>query len=204
MLLAALALAATLDVPRAAAPVIDGTVGADEWHSAKQVALTNGGHALLQHDGAYLHVAIRAPRTGIASLCMPQGGDVAILHASAALGTAVFRDGRATREFVWTNRDTKDAAARDRFLAAEHWFASATPRGSTERELQIAIAGREEIPLTIAFMSFAPDEDPKMHVWPADLADACASLDLASGKTEGTLTFDRAQWGAVRVSPARP
>jgi hypothetical protein len=199
MFLLALALAATLDVPRAAAPVIDGSVADGEWKSAKRVELTNGGHALLQHDGTFLSIAIRGPRTGIASLCMPQGKDVAILHASAALGTAVFKDGRATREFAWTNRDSTDTAARDKFLAAEHWFGNATPRGHVDREMQIAIDGRKEIPLTIAFMSFAPNEEQRIHLWPAELKDACASIDLASGKTEGTLVFDRAQWGMLRL-----
>lgn len=199
MFLLALALTAALDVPRGSATVIDGTIAAEEWKSATRVELTNGGHALLQHDGTFLYVAIQGPRTGIASLCMPQGNDVAILHASAALGTAVFKDGIVTREFVWTNRDTKDTAARDRFLAAEQWFANATPRGHVEREMQIAIAGRKEIPLTIAFMSFAPNEEQRIHVWPAGLKDACASIDLAAGKTAGTLTFDRAQWGVLRL-----
>ena len=199
MFLLALALAATLDVPRTAAPAIDGAISADEWKSAARVELTNGAHALLQHDGTFVYIAIRAPRTGIASLCMPQGKDVAILHASAALGTAVFKEGRATREFVWTNRDTKDTAARDLFLAAEHWFANATPRGHVDREMQIAIAGRKEIPLTIAFMTFAPNEAQGIHVWPPALSDACASIDLASGKTEGTLTFVPSQWGVLRL-----
>ena len=199
MFLLALALTATLDVPRSTAPVIDGSIAAEEWKAAKRVELTNGGHALLQHDGRFLYVAIQGPRTGIASLCTPHGNNVAILHASAALGTAVFKEGRVTRDFVWTNRDTKDTAARDKFLAVEHWFANATPRGHVERELQIAIGGRREIPLTIAFMSFAPNEDQRIHVWPAALGDACASIDLASGKTAGTLAFDREQWGVVRL-----
>ena len=89
----------------------------------------------------------------------------------------------------------------DQFLAAEHWFANATPRGSLEREIQIEILGRKEIPLTIAFMSFAPNEEQRIHVWPAALKDACASIDLAAGKTDGALTFDRAQWGVLRPSP---
>ena len=199
MFLLALALTAALDVPRSTAPVIDGTIAAEEWKGARRVELTNGGHALLLHDGTFLYIALRGPRTGIASLCMPQGNDVAILHASAALGTAVFKDGLVTREFVWTNRDTKDTAARDKFLAAEHWFANATPRGHVDREIQIAIDGRKEIPLTIAFLSFAPNEEQRIHVWPAALADACASMELASGKTEGTLEFDRETWGVLRL-----
>lgn len=199
MFILALALTATLNVPRAAAPVIDGTIVAEEWKSATRVELTNGGHALLQHDGTFLYVAITGPRTGIASLCMPSGKEVHVLHASAALGTAVFKNSRATRDFVWTNRDTKDAAARDKFLAAEHWFANATPRGSLEREMQIELLGRKEIPLTIAFMSFAPNEEQRIHVWPAALQDGCASIDLASGNTKGPYTFDRATWGVVKL-----
>jgi len=201
MFLLAFALAATLDVPRAAAPVIDGTIVAEEWKSATRIELTNGGHALLQHDGTFFYLAITGPRTGIVSLCMPAGEDVHVLHASAALGTAVFKDSRVTRDFVWTNRDTKDTAARDKFLDAEHWFANATPPTalSKEREMQIAIAGRKEIPLTVAFMSFAPNEEQLIHVWPAALADGCASIDLAAGKTAGPLTFDRATWGVVKI-----
>lgn len=201
MLLLALALAATLDVPRAAAPVIDGAIVADEWKGAVRVELTNGGHALLKHDAKFLYVAITGPRNGIASLCMPEGHDVYVLHASAALGTAVFKDGRATREFVWTNRDTKDVAARDKFLAADHWFGNATPPNAMSpiREMQIELRGRDEIPLTIAFMSIARNEEPGIHFWPAGLDDACASIDLAAGKTEGTLTFDRAKWGVLRM-----
>ena len=201
MFLLALALAATLDVPRTAAPVVDGTIVSDEWKSAARVELTSGGHALLQHDGTFLYLAITGPRTGIASLCMPRGRDVAILHASAALGTAEFAEGRVTRDFVWTNRDTKDTAARDKFLGAEHWFANATPPSalSKEREMQIAISGRKEIPLTIAFLSFAPNEEQRIHVWPPALDDACASIDLAAGKTAGTLTFEPAKWGVLRL-----
>lgn len=201
MFLLALTLAATLDVPRAAAPVIDGKIHADEWKSATRVELTNGGHALLQHDDQQLYIAIKGPRTGIGSLCSSVGNDVAILHASAALGTALFQNGKVTRDFVWTNRDTKDTAARDKFLAAEHWFANATPPTalSNEREFQIEIAGRRDIPLTLAFLSFAPNEDQQIHVWPPALKDACASIDLAAGKTEGVLTFDRATWGVLRL-----
>ena len=199
MLLTAFLLAATLDVPRATTPTIDGTIGADEYTSARRVPLTNGGEAFLQHDGRNLYLAIRAPRNGILSLCTPSGDDVRVLHASAALGSTTFRKGRATHDFVWTNRNTADVAARDKFLAAEHWFASASPRGSEERELQLAMDGRKTIPLTIAFLSFAPDEEQRMHLWPSSLEDGCASLELASGDTARPYSFAPATWGTVRI-----
>jgi hypothetical protein len=197
MFLPALVLALQLHIPHAAAPTIDGSIGADEWKAAKTVALTNGGEAMLLHDGKYLYVAIAAPRNGIGSLCTTDGDDVRILHASAALGTAVFLNGQRTRDFTWTNRDTTDAAARAKFLDAEHWFANATPQGSREREYQIALDGRKEIPFTIAFMSFAPNEEQRIHVWPPELKDACASIDLASGVTDGPHTFEPATWGTI-------
>lgn len=200
LLLATLLFSASLGVPRATAPVIDGTIGAEEWKPAVRVPLTNGGEALLQHDGTFLYVAISGTRTGIASFCTTSGEDVRILHASAALGTAVFRDGKATRGFTWTNRNTADTEARKKFLDAEQWFANATPRGSLEREYQIAIAGRREIPIVLAFMSFAPNEAQGIHYWPADVKDACAGIDLAAGKTDGVLTFEPKTWGVLRFN----
>jgi hypothetical protein len=197
MLLPALVLALQLHVPHAASPIIDGTIAADEWKSARTVGLTNGGQAMLQHDGKYLYVAITGPRNGIGSLCTTDGEDVRILHASAALGTAVFRDGQRTRDFTWTNRDTTDVAARAKFLDAEHWFANAMPRGSREREYQIALEGRKEILFTIVFMSFAPNEEQQIHVWPPELKDACASIDLARGVTDGPHTFEPEMWGRL-------
>lgn len=187
-----------IEVPRAAAPVVDGTIGAEEWKSATRITLRGGGEALLQHDGTFLFVAFAVPRNGIGSICSGDASSIRILHASAALGTAQFEGGKRTRDFTWTNRDTSDAAARDRFLAAEHWFANATPRGSQEREYQIRVTAKE-FPLALAFMSFAPNEERAMHVWPEKLADACASADLASGDTNKEYVFDPKQWAVISL-----
>jgi len=198
VLIATLLLSVTLQVPRGIAPTIDGSIAADEWNDAARVELTNGGEAHLKHDGMFLYIAITGAGNGIGSLCAVDGKDIRILHASAALGTAVFRDGKATRGFTWTNRDTGDMAARKRFLDAEQWFANATPRANPEREYQIRIDGRKEIPLTLAFLSIDGDAT-KMHVWPAEVDDACADAKLAGGWTEGQFVFDPQRWGVLAL-----
>lgn len=192
-----------IDVPRAAAPKIDGSIGADEWKDATRVELTGGGEAKLKHDGTFLYIAVKGPRQGIGSLCSVEGRSIRILHASAALGTAEFdRAGKLKHGFTWTNRDTGPSEAamaeRRKFLDAEKWFANSTPAPPTaEREYQILIDGRKEIPMTLAFMSFASPEDMTMHFWPAKLADACADIRLARGSTDVEYTFDPKQWGAL-------
>jgi hypothetical protein len=165
-------------VPRAKAPIVDGTLAAGEWDKARVEKLTNGGELLLQHDGEYLYVGIRVPGTGIASLCVPGPSKRAlVLHASAALATAEYeagpRDWRLVRNFSFEIRDTGTSAEamskRAAFLAAEGWFANASGEGSREREFQISwkLGDRKGLPLTVAYMTF-PDE--KLYSWPASLA----------------------------------
>lgn len=202
-MLPTLLLALTLSIPRAAAPTIDGTINAAEWKSATRVALTNGGEAFLLHDGKFLYVAIRSPQAGIGSLCIASKADVRILHASAALGTAIFRDDVRTRDFTWTNRDTgtseKAMTERKRFLETEGWFANSTPRATREREYQIRMNGAKELPLTIAFLSFEGNQR-QLHVWPPSLSDSCASTDLAAGHSDASHTFDTSQWAVVALT----
>jgi hypothetical protein len=192
-----------VDVPRAAAPKVDGSIASEEWKDAAHVMLNGGGEAYLKHDGTFLYIAMKAPRNGIGSLCSLDGNHIVVLHASAALGTAEFdSDGKLTRGFTWTNRDTGQSEAamaeRKTFLEDEKWFANSTPPPPTsEREYQILIDGRREIPMTLAFMSFAGSDDFKMHVWPAKLADACADMRLARGSTDVELAFDPRQWGVL-------
>jgi hypothetical protein len=208
LLLAASSLSAAqrLEVPRGkTTPKIDGTVGATEWKSAVRVRIDDNTHALLQHNGTYLFIALVAHTGGSASICTTNGTDVQILHASAALGSAAFaKQGdkwTMTRGFTWTNRDTGETAeamaARKTFLDAQNWFANATPYFSTEREYQIRVSGRTEIPLVLSFLSFKSQNDSHLHYWPSRLEDSCADRDLAGGWEDGVYTFAPETWGVA-------
>jgi len=209
LLLAVSAFAAPkkIEVPRGAkTPNVDGDVNAAEWAKAARVYLGTGGHVLLQHNGTYLFVAFVGKRPGIGSVCTAaKDGRLRVLHASAALGTAEWTKQNAkwtlARGFTWTNRDTgKSAAAmaeRKQFLGAEGWFANTHPAGQQQREYQIRIDGRKEIPIVLAFMSWVKPEQFDLNAWPDDVYDGCAELDLASGSTEAAYTFEPETWGVA-------
>jgi hypothetical protein len=187
-------------------PKVDGVAGATEWKTAVRVRIDDNTHALLQHDGNFLYVAIVSRIGGTASICTTNGGsDVQVLHASAALGSAGFelKDEKwtMTRGFTWTNRDTGESseamADRKKFLSSQQWFANATPYYSLEREYQLRVTGRTEIPLTMAFLSFKAQNDSHIHFWPNNLEDSCADRDLAGGWEDGLYTFAPETWGVA-------
>lgn len=186
-------------------PVVDGKVNPVEWKHATHVALSEGqGEALLLHDGNYLYVGIIGFRPGIGSVCLPNRNGVVVLHASAALGTAAFEqtDGkwRMTHPFNWTNRDTGKSpeamAEREKFLTSKGWFANTSPTALIMREYQLPIRGKQEVPLTIGFYTYTPDQQI-LGYWPPNLEDDCADADLAGGFTDREFTFDPAKWGLV-------
>lgn len=196
----------------AKAPVIDGKVNPVEWKGATHVSLTEEqGEALLLHDGNYLYVGIIGFRPGIASLCYPNENGVVVLHASAALGTAAFElaEGkwRLTHPFNWTNRDTgksPDAMAeRVKFLTTKGWFANTNPAAMLQREYQLPIGGKEEVPLTVGFFTMT-SEKQSLGYWPPDLEDDCADMELASGFTDREYTFDPSKWGVVVLKGSAP
>jgi hypothetical protein len=197
-----------VQVPRVpTSPKVDGVITSKEWKDAVRVPLGSSGHAMLQHNGNYLFIALVGRRAGIGSLCTMNKDVVQVLHASAALGTATFQRQAEkwtnTRPFTWTNRDTSDTAEaladRKKFLDEEGWFANAQPQGSVKREYQIRIGGRREIPLALAFMGFIRKGEFDLSSWPEKLPDACGELDLAGGDLEREYTFDPSTWGVAEM-----
>lgn len=195
-----------VSVPRVSdVPVIDGTMGPNEWRGATRIALSyNQGHAMLLQDGNYLYVAIVGAKPGIGSLCVRGKTGVRVLHASAALGTAAFELEKGkwtlTRGFTWTNRDTGDSPAamddRKKMLSTDGWFANTSRAAMKEREYQIPIRGQKEVALTLGFYAFTPEEQRLYH-WPIELEDDCADPELAGGATDREYTFDPSKWGVL-------
>lgn len=196
-----------IEVPRASKPpVIDGKVNTTEWTRAARVPLMDGGHALLLHSSTYLYVAFVARRAGTGSVCtMTTDGRVRVLHASAALGTALYAKNGAkwdmAQPFTFTNRDTGPSPAakkeRNEFLAKEGWFANTDPAGQTQRELQIRLDDRSELPIVLSFMTWVKPKVFDLDVWPDTTVDGCAELDLAGGWTDRDYTFAPETWGVA-------
>ena len=112
--------------PAGTAPLLDGIMEGNEWAGAYQTHLSDGSDLYLMQDDGFVYVGIAASGadSGVGSLCIAQGGQVKILHSSAALGTAVYeKDGQAwqlIQPFSWRCRGTTDHEAdqNERFARA--------------------------------------------------------------------------------------
>lgn len=194
-------------VPRAIkSPRVDGKLGKTEWSEAVQVALADGGQARMVHDGKFLYVAMVGKRPGTGSVCTVRGKSIYVLHASSALGWAVWtrKAGKWTlqRGFRFSNRDTTDSQTgikgRKAFLKRSGWYANAHPDTATrEREFQIELEGRREIQMVLSFMSFVDEDELDLDAWPETVVDGCVELDMASGFTKREYTLQPETWGVA-------
>jgi hypothetical protein len=159
-------------------------------------------------DGDYLYVGIRASAkgSGVASICIDRGDQVAILHSSAALGTAIYEnegtEWQQIQEFSWLCRNTGSSAAAQKeqseFLQAEGWLANNGRMGVPEEvEYQIAMP---EGSLRLAVTFLGPPSFDSVAAWPRDLGDDCQNIKLITGPVPERLQFSPQTW--MVVSPA--
>lgn len=136
----------TVVVPPGASLSIDGTWSEGEWRHAARVS--NGDLQIrASHAEGYLQIGVRAPSLGVASICIVQGQRVYVLHASAALGRAVYRNRGEHWEldegFEWRVRTTAldaEAAAERETHRDEHGWVASTSRMGTRGEVEFQIA----------------------------------------------------------------
>ena len=134
-------------------PAIDGTISPVEWDDASIETFADGSELLLMHAGGYLYLGVRANTPGmiVGNVFINRGDEIAILHSSAALGTAIYQKGednwRQIQNFTWQCRDTSDSesaqAERAEFLLEEGWVA-ANSRMGTPEELEYRIEMAED------------------------------------------------------------
>ena len=193
-------------VPHGSAPVIDGRVAVDEWRGASSQRLADGSELFLRHDGRYLYLAFRAAKAGFISACVSRGDSVHVLHASAALGTAVYTRSDSTwalkSGFEWAVRAQEvndDTRRRQReFLAGSRWLGSTFGLSRTDKEMQIdlELLGRDDP--RIAFGYYIANDGPVIP-WPAAVADACPDQKVVAGFLPPTARFDRSSWARLRL-----
>jgi len=168
-----------IEVPLANPPTIDGTHDPAEWDAATVETFADGSELLLMQADGYLYVGIRAIEPGMiaANVFIQSGGEISILHASAALGTAIYKKDadswQQTQDFTWQCRSTSlgDAAQaeRDAFLQAEGWVAANSRMGiPNELEYQIKIP-EDDFRLAAAYIKATPPYEK--IPWPAELTD---------------------------------
>jgi hypothetical protein len=171
----------TLSVPHGEAPAIDGTLSPGEWDGAAMGLFADGSELFLMYSDGYLYLAIRSitPEMIAGNIFVDRGDEIAILHASAALGTALYAQAsdrwEQTQGFTWRCRRTGNGGAaqaeRDAFLREEYWVAANSRTGTpAELEYQIAVADETVRLAANILRSSNPDEKTP---WPATLDDDC-------------------------------
>jgi formylglycine-generating enzyme required for sulfatase activity len=196
-----------MEVPQGPAPAIDGTFSEGEWAGALVSELSDGSELRMLHDGGYLYLGIRSQRMGVGSVCTKRGNQVWILHASAALGNAIYENTdegwQMIEGFEWCCRSTTPNDEQMALLEENHWTASIGYMGEpTEMEYQIAM---EEDAITLAMAYYLSRSS--IPFWPGSLEDDCRLYDVVEGSPPDNVQFDTDTWvtltaGGSVVSPA--
>jgi len=197
----------TIQIPKGVPVSIDGRFSVEEWKDAVRQELIGGGEVHFKQDGAYLYVCLRGSKQGWGHVYVTRGDTVYVLHASAALGTAIYHRSNGgvwqpVQEFSWTMRDTslsREAVnAREKFLQSYGWVAN-TVRMGTPGMLEFKIARKflnSETPLLAALFASEP-KSPQF--WPPTLKDDCLAEKLIFGTTPADLKFNREGWAKLKL-----
>lgn len=192
-----------VQVPLGTEPILDGTIAADEWADAMTVELSPESTLFLKHSAEYLYLAFRATTMGVPSPLVVRGDEVQVLHASAALGTAIYAQESATwrmqQAFEWQCRrqgfSTSAVAERERFLAQEGWLGTIGYLGAPTEFEYMLLLDEEPIRMLVLFMEAA---DPiQLLSWPVPADEASDYLEIITGPIPDEVTFDLDQWAIL-------
>jgi hypothetical protein len=157
------------------------------------------GRALLRRDGQVLHIAMEVGNRGIGSVLVQSSDRLWVLHASAALGTGVYRrDGEAWRrvqDFDYQCRDNGDTACRDAFRAREGWIANVAARTGADRRFELDLPRFGPSPrIAVTYLILEPESAVG---WPANLDDDAVSLPVQEGRLPETIRVRLDRWAEV-------
>ena len=160
--------------------------------------MVGGGEVVLMHSPDEVLVTVRGSRAGLASVCLGDDRRVEVLHASAALGTAVYeRDGdvwRLKAGFDFVVRETAGADARRAHLERHGWLANVSRAGTPWREFEIRLSpGRRFLGVTF----LGTDDPTSVSYWPASMDEACRAPRLLQGYLETETRFQPETWARV-------
>ncbi len=195
----------SISVPQGKPPVIDGTLSPGEWEAAVVESFSDGSELFLMYSEGYLYLGVRANTPGMiaGNIFIDHGDEIAILHASAALGTARYQkepdSWHQIQDFSWRCRQTGVGGAaqaeRDAFLVEEHWVAANSRMGApNELEYRIEVS---EATLRLA-VNFLRASDPNVKIpWPKGLDDDCTKP--TPGGLPEQLHFSLERWANIEL-----
>jgi hypothetical protein len=167
-----------VEVPSGVPPRIDGVLSPGEWDGAMHVELDDVRHLYFMQNDGYLYLGIDSGTMGYGSICIAGDDRVSLLHASAALGTAIFEregeDWRRIRQFSYCCRETEPGPRQEQHLEEEGWLASIVYMGiSDEMEYQIVMPADG---LVMAVVHQTGQTVTSALRWPETINDDCLGV----------------------------
>lgn len=205
-----LSIGKVLKIPNGSEPRLDGIFTTNEWPDALEQNLVNGGKVYFKHDKQSIYIGVRGNtgKQGWAHVYLPVNDQIMVLHASAALGTAIYyqdttKNWQPRQEFNWAVRDTsfseKAVNERQTFYEKTNWVANTNNMGEKqflEFKINRKLFAEKETRLAIIFASNAKEP----HFFPVTLKDDCLAEQLIYGNTPQDLKFGQSQWCNIKFS----
>lgn len=199
-----------LVVPFGPAPTLDGKLGDAEWSAAVKVAIGSDVTLRLMHDGARVYFGVARNRAatdfGFACLLVAEPQQIRVMHASAKLGSAIYRPGADRRYQPQFKTYTWRSA--DEMMHDEGWMGTTvSDENRTQQELAVSFAALglpgQPRPLAVGYVHIEPGvAQPVVAVWPAGLDDGVANGQLLAGFNPDSLAFSPQRW--MVLQPQRP
>ncbi len=195
-------LSQTIEVPKGSTITVDGKMNDDEWKDALTQDLKGGGQLKLKHDGEFLQIGLQGGKPGLSHVYLTDGKDIYVLHASAALGQAIYKkEGEAwqpAQKFNWGLRDqAANSEGSSTFLKTNNWLASVPTPATTAREYKVAMKFRDG---EIFRMAAAFTNNPTSpQFFPQTLADDTLKPELLFGSEPPDLNFKTEQWVTLKL-----
>ncbi len=194
------------EVPRGSTVTIDGKMNEDEWKDALTQDLKNGGSIKLNHDGEFLQIGLNGGKSGLSHVYLTDGKDVFVLHASAALGMAVYRkEGemwQPIQKFKWELRDqTANSEASSAYLKTNGWLASVTATSSNEREYRVSMKFKDGDNFRLVAVYVGNPTSPQF--FPNTIADDTLKPQLLFGSEPANLNFKFEQWATLKLKDSK-
>ena len=182
--------------------MLDGRLEVDEWADAIGLPLAERCTLFVKHADGFLFVAIRA-QTGsqiVGNVYVARDGEVRILHASHALGTASYVPAddiwSLDRPFAWACRaldfTASSLAERSTFLEEAGWLATVVRLGLPHHmEYQIAVDGET---MQMLFRFDLHGTTARILAWPIDV-----EIGVDPGPLPPTAAFHPDMWSVVTL-----
>lgn len=196
-----------IEVPLGRPATLDGALDPDEWAGAYAETLASGIDVYFMQAAGDLYVGLRTKPRPVTSICVHRGTEIAVLHASAAVGTAIYRPAAGAwdlvRGFSWACRDTTDSpeaqAERDEYFQKEGWVGTNGLMG-----MALGMEFRIAMPLgtmRLAIANIGAPDYQDVASWPAGLTDGSQNLQLLHGPPPPHLLFSPGQWAVIATAP---